>query len=62
MFQELGAQAISYTAGVPAMIGAMLMVEKKWHRLGVFNVEEFPPQPFMANLKRYGLPWTEKIL
>ena len=58
-FRETNSQAISYTTGVPAMIGGMLMLEKEWHRQGVYNVEEFDPDPFMAKLSIHGLPWTE---
>lgn len=61
-FKEVGAQAISYTTGVPAMIGAKLMLEKKWKKNGVFNVEDFDPTPFMEDLNKYGLPWEEKFL
>lgn len=61
-YAEVGAQAISYTTGVPAMIGAKLMLEKKWLRPGVYNMEEFNPAPFMADLNKYGLPWQEKWL
>lgn len=60
-FAEVGAQAVSYTTGVPAMIGAMLMATGKWHRPGIWNMEQFDPIPFMDALNRYGLPWTEKI-
>ena len=49
-YQEINSQAISYTTGVPAMIGAMLMLEKEWNGEGVFNVEEFDPDPFMKKL------------
>lgn len=59
-FREVGAQAVSYTTGVPAMIGAKMMLEGKWRGQGVFNVEQFDPDPFMEDLNRYGLPW--KIL
>ena len=58
-YRETNSQAISYTAGVPAMIGAMLMLQRAWHRPGVFNVEEFDPDPFMEKLPLHGLPWTE---
>ncbi len=51
-------QAISYTTGVPAMIGAMLVMNGTWKRPGVFNVEEFDPDPFMEALNQYGLPWV----
>ena len=57
-YKELGSQAISYTTGVPAMIGAMLVMEGIWKRPGVFNVEEFAPDPFMEALNEYGLPWV----
>ena len=56
-FNEVGSQAISYTTGVPAMIGAKMMLEKKWQRAGVWNMEELDPDPFMEDLNRHGLPW-----
>lgn len=59
-FRETGAQAVSYTTGVPAMIGAMLMVQGVWQGEGVFNMEQMDPAPFMAALGRYGLPWKEQ--
>jgi saccharopine dehydrogenase (NAD+, L-lysine forming) len=55
--QEVGAQAVSYTTGVPAMIGAKLMLSKKWQGQGVFNIEQMDPDPFMQDLETYGLPW-----
>ena len=58
-YKDVQSQAVSYTTGVPAMIGAKMMLEKKWHRPGVYNVEEFDPDPFMADLNIYGLPWIE---
>jgi saccharopine dehydrogenase (NAD+, L-lysine-forming) len=61
-YREVGAQAISYTTGVPAMIGAKMILTGKWKGPGVFNVEQFDPDPFMADLPRYGLPWTEVFL
>jgi len=61
-YEEVGSQAISYTTGVPAMIGAMMMLTKQWCGKGVFNMEEFDPAPFMEELNRYGLPWTEITL
>jgi saccharopine dehydrogenase (NAD+, L-lysine-forming) len=61
VYREIGAQAVSYTTGVPAMIGAMMMMTKTWKGQGVFNVEEFDPDPFMAELPRYGLPWHEQV-
>ena len=61
-YKEVRAQAVSYTTGVPTMIGAMLMLTDVWKAPGVFNVEEFDPDPFMEKLPVYGLPWTEKFL
>ncbi len=61
-FREVGSQAISYTTGVPAMIGAKMMATGKWRGAGVFNMEEFDPDPFMEDLNRYGLPWTLQTL
>lgn len=58
-YAEVGSQAISYTTGVPAMIGAMLIMQGKWKKPGVYNVEEFDPDPFMEALNKYGLPWKE---
>lgn len=56
-FRETGAQAVSYTTGVPAMIGAKQVVTGVWKQPGVFNLEQLDPDPFMADLNRYGLPW-----
>jgi len=56
-FREVGSQAISYTTGVPAMIGTMLVMQGLWQRPGVWNVEEFDPDPFMEALNKWGLPW-----
>lgn len=56
-YAEVKSQAISYTTGVPAMIGAKMMLEKKWMKPGVFNMEEWDPDPFMEALNQYGLPW-----
>jgi len=58
-FREVGAQAISYTTGTPAMIGAKMMLTGKWRGKGVFNVEQLDPKPFMDELGPYGLPWEE---
>ncbi|HOQ16776.1 MAG TPA: saccharopine dehydrogenase family protein [Defluviitaleaceae bacterium] len=60
-YKEVGAQAVSYTAGVPAMIGAMMVLTGKWKKPGVFNVEEFDPDPFMDALNKNGLPWKESF-
>lgn len=61
VYKEIKAQAVSYTTGVPAMIGAMMVLQKKWTGVGVFNVEEFNPDPFLEVLGKYGLPWNEEI-
>ncbi len=58
-YREVGSQAISYTTGVPAMIGAMLVMNGTWQKPGVYNVEEFDPDPFMDALNKWGLPWQE---
>lgn len=60
-YREVGAQAVSYTTGVPAMIGAMMMLTGVWKGAGVFNVEQFDPDPFMEKLGVYGLPWVEEF-
>ena len=54
-------QAVSYTTGVPAMIGAMMYLTGKWKKPGVWNVEEFDPDPFMEQLPLNGLPWEEEL-
>jgi len=58
-YREVGSQAISYTTGVPAMIGAMLVMNGTWSKPGVYNTEEFDPDPFMDALNKWGLPWVE---
>lgn len=60
-YLETGAQGVSYTTGVPAMIGAMMFLTGKWKKPGVYNVEEFDPDPFMDALNKWGLPWTENF-
>ena len=57
VYKETKAQAVSYTTGVPAMIGAKLILEGKWKGDGVFNMEEFDAKPFMDELTTQGLPW-----
>jgi len=57
-YTEVGSQAISYTTGVPAMIGAMMMMTGKWRGEGVFNMEQLDPDPFMDKLNLHGLPWV----
>ena len=56
-FAEVGSQAVSFTTGVPAMIGASLILDKSWRKPGVWNMEQFDPDPFMDRLNIYGLPW-----
>ncbi len=58
-YKEVESQAISYTTGVPAMIGAMLVMNGTWNKPGVWNIEEFDPDPFMDALNKWGLPWVE---
>jgi len=58
-YRETGMTAVSYTTGVPAMIGAMLIMNGTWAKPGVYNIEEFDPDPFMEALNRWGLPWEE---
>lgn len=60
-YKEVGSQAISYTTGVPAMIGAMMLLTGKWNKKGVYNIEEFDPDPFMEELNKWGLPWKESF-
>ena len=60
-YKETGMQAVSYTTGVPAMIGAMMLLTGKWKKAGVHNVEEFDPDPFMEQLSIQGLPWHEVV-
>lgn len=60
-FQETGAQGVSYTTGVPAMIGALMFFKGLWRKPGVYNVEEFDPDPFMEQLMKQGLPWHEEF-
>jgi saccharopine dehydrogenase (NAD+, L-lysine-forming) len=58
-YKETGTQGVSYTTGVPAMIGAMMFMKGLWKKAGVYNVEEFNPDPFMEQLNIHGLPWVE---
>ena len=60
-FQETGTQAVSFTTGVPAALGASMWAKGLWRGAGVFNVEEFDPDPFLAELGPQGLPWVEKF-
>lgn len=58
-FKEVKAQAVSYTTGVPVMLGGAMLLSGKWKRAGVFNMEEFDPDPFMAEIGKWGLPFHE---
>jgi len=60
-WQDVQAQGVSYTTGVPAMLGAKMMLTGKWMNSGVYNVEEFDPDPFMDEIGHYGLPWNEIV-
>ncbi|MDD3287931.1 MAG: saccharopine dehydrogenase family protein [Alphaproteobacteria bacterium] len=60
--QEINSQAVSYTTGVPAMVGAKMVLKGLWSGKGVFNVEELPPVPFLEEVAKRGLPWTVKEL
>ena len=53
-YEEVGSQAVSYTTGVPAMIGASLVMDGTWQKPGVYNIEQFDPDPFMEALNRWG--------
>ena len=55
-FEEVESQAVSYTTGVPAMIGSLLILNKTWFKPGIWNLEQFDPDPFIDALKLYGLP------
>lgn len=57
-YKEVESQAISYTTGVPAMIGSLMVLTGQWKKPGVFNVEEFDPDPYMEALNKWGLPWV----
>jgi saccharopine dehydrogenase (NAD+, L-lysine-forming) len=60
-YKETGTQAVSYTTGVPAALGAAMWARGEWRGAGVFNVEQFNPDPFLAELGPQGLPWIEKF-
>ena len=60
-WKEVQAQGVSYTTGVPAMLGAMMMITGEWMQAGVWNCEDMNPDPFMAMLNIHGLPWHEEI-
>lgn len=60
-YEETGAQAVSYTTGVPATTGALMFARGLWKQPGVFNVEEFDPDPFLQEVAKQGLPWHESL-
>jgi len=60
-WKDVKGQGVSYTTGVPAMLGAKMMLTGKWMKTGVYNVEEFDPDPFMNEIGNYGLPWNEIV-
>jgi saccharopine dehydrogenase (NAD+, L-lysine-forming) len=60
-YRETGAQGVSYTTGVPAMLGAAMVLTEKWSGAGVWNVEQFDPDPFLSQLGDFGLPWVEQV-
>ena len=57
-YKELGCQAVAYTTGVPAMIGAAMVLSGQWNKKGVYTTDEFDPDPYMQMLNEYGLPWV----
>jgi saccharopine dehydrogenase (NAD+, L-lysine-forming) len=60
-YKEVGSQAISYTTGVPAVTGALMIVKGEWNQPGVYNVEQLNPDPFLQRLGSMGLPWHEVV-
>ncbi len=60
-YKDVKAQSVSYTTGVPTMVGAMMMLTGQWMKAGVYNVEEFDPDPFLEQLSKHGLPWHELL-
>ena len=60
-YKETGTQGVSYTTGVPATVGAMMLLKGIWKKPGVYNVEEFDPDPFLKELGPNGLPWEEIV-
>ena len=60
-YKEVESQAISYTTGVPAMCGALMLLTGKWNKAGVYTVEEFDPDPYLEALGKYGLPHRESF-
>lgn len=61
VYKEVRGQGVSYTTGVPCMIGAKMMLTGQWMQPGVWNVEEFNPDPFLAEMNKHGLPWHEAV-
>ncbi len=60
-YNDVKSQGVSYTTGVPAMVGAMMMLTGEWMKAGVYNVEEFNPDPFLEKVAEHGLPWQEEL-
>jgi len=60
-YDDVKGQGVAYTTGVPAMIGAKMMLTGEWMQPGVYNVEELNPDPFMKDLNEFGLPWHEQV-
>ena len=60
-YREVGSQAVAYTTGVPAMCGALMMLNGKWNKPGVYTVEQFDPDPYLKALSKYGLPYKESF-
>ena len=60
-YKETGTQAVAYSTGVPAMVGTMLYLKEIWKKPGVFNVEEFDPDPFLETMPIYGIDWYEAV-
>lgn len=59
-YEEVESQGISYTAAVPPIAAAMLIVTGEWDTKTMVNVEELDPEPFIAILDRIGLPTEVK--
>jgi saccharopine dehydrogenase (NAD+, L-lysine-forming) len=60
-YKETGTQAVAYSTGVPAMVGALMYMKDIWRKPGVYNVEQFDPDPFLEAMPKYGIDWQEAI-
>jgi saccharopine dehydrogenase (NAD+, L-lysine-forming) len=60
-YKETGTQAVAYSTGVPAMVGALMYMKDIWKKPGVYNVEQFDPDPFLEAMPKYGIDWQEAI-